>query len=85
MVSRPSARTSCSLSHFIAKQQLTLQKTLHLCDNSNSATGATCGILVQSYETLHGAATIHKTSEMTLVILTQEIPKAGKIYLFKIC
>ena len=38
---------------------------MHLCDRSSSATSATHVIWVQLYGALHGAATIHKTSEMT--------------------
>ena len=38
---------------------------VYLYDNNNSATSMTHVIWVQSYEALHSAATIQKTSEMT--------------------
>jgi hypothetical protein len=54
----------CTLSWSIAtKQQLTSQSQYTLV----TAASATHVIWVQSYEVLHGATTIHKTSEMTRV------------------
>jgi hypothetical protein len=38
---------------------------MHLCNSSNNAISAKHMIWVQSYQALHSAATIHKTSEMT--------------------
>jgi len=41
-----------------------ITKTVHLYDSSNISSSAT-HVIFHSYEALHGAATIHKTSEMT--------------------
>jgi hypothetical protein len=42
-----------------------ITQAMYLCNSSNSATSATHVICDQSYQPLHSAATIHKTSEMT--------------------
>lgn len=48
---------------------LTPWRQVHLCDSSNYATSTMHMICVQSYESLHGVAIIHRTSKMTYIVV----------------
>jgi hypothetical protein len=68
----------CSLSWFKAFQKMTSQRQCTFVDSSNSATGATHMIWVKSYEAVYGAATTHKTSEMTHIYNDDHLQRGNK-------